>query len=526
MGAMCRKPALAETNSNAPGGSRAGQPAAGGGGGNSGPGGDQAGGGCAEGTASSASPLHIFAAGQNNYGGCGVPRLADDDLTIHSPVAARGLQLPPGTEIEKIALGQLFVLVLTKRGTVLHAGANDEGQRGTGRTDHDQHPELHAVPLPCPAVDIACGGEHAAAALSSGQAFTWGSNLVRSPHTAIKSVSGQLGRLGPAATPMAADGISATEKVYAGRHSTFFLSRGGEVAACGINVWGELCLGDYEGIVKVPRRAAALCGRRILQLQAGREHCIMLEADGSVHIWGRVGWSREPQLVPIPLAVGPAVCVAAAGGNTARSFAVAAEGALQLWDPVCSTLPLPGGTKASAVIGGSQCTFACSAEGQWAAMGRPGLGVPFEEGEVPIDAMSELRIIADRVPHCVPLTGSCSLFALYLEGPGAEEIMRKSTGLVYASGILNVSGRVLWEEDLSRPLSDVGVSAECVVHLLRLPRLPPAAGVTGSVEGAALGVFVDATPFGKDDRICVEVHPEATVLDLVVAAAEQLGLRA
>eukprot|EP01062_Namystynia_karyoxenos_P040315 TRINITY_DN29410_c0_g1_i1.p2 TRINITY_DN29410_c0_g1~~TRINITY_DN29410_c0_g1_i1.p2 ORF type:complete len:131 (+),score=17.42 TRINITY_DN29410_c0_g1_i1:715-1107(+) len=125
----------------------------------------------------------------------------------------------------------------------------------------------------------------------------------------------------------------------------------------------------------------------------------------------------------------------------------------------------------------------------------------------------------------MPLSGGSSEFALHIGGPGAESLWRRSVSLQTVSGVLSASGRELTEEDFPTPLSDAGVSADCVVELLRVPPLPPAAaGAAGSPVAAALAIYVDASRFGMTDLICVELHPDATV-DLVAAAADSLGLR-
>eukprot|EP01062_Namystynia_karyoxenos_P038091 TRINITY_DN27685_c0_g1_i1.p1 TRINITY_DN27685_c0_g1~~TRINITY_DN27685_c0_g1_i1.p1 ORF type:complete len:542 (+),score=133.45 TRINITY_DN27685_c0_g1_i1:95-1627(+) len=471
--------------------------------------------------ARAAAPLRIYAAGDNGYGQCGVPPLDrwlwhDEYVSnpIGTPVVAGGLQPPEGVQVEKISCGETFLIMLTTQGVVLHAGAGHVDQQGNGGADDDPHPELREVPLPCPAVDIAAGPVHAAAALSSGAAVTWGSNIL-----------GELGRAGCENTPGAAEGVTEAERVYAGNVCTFFLSRGGEVAACGVNYHGELCLGHAHPVQGL-QRVAALSGLNILQMQFGAEHCILLQADGSVLAWGSLGgsladgshlWSEESGCVPIRLDVGPALCVAA--GPASNAVVTAAEGTLWVWHEdtqMCkSAKRLPGDAQAAAVLCNGKCTFSRSAEGRWSGEGPFGVGLPSGYGHE-----EALGPLAD----CVPVCGSFSKFALYLYGSDAEQVACRSTGIPPLSGVLSFSGRVLHDRDLHTPLSELGVSAQAVLQLLRIPRLPLAAGGAGSQRGAALTVYVDASPFGAADTIFLELHPEATALDLVAAAAHSLGI--
>eukprot|EP01062_Namystynia_karyoxenos_P060583 TRINITY_DN52250_c0_g1_i1.p2 TRINITY_DN52250_c0_g1~~TRINITY_DN52250_c0_g1_i1.p2 ORF type:complete len:504 (+),score=128.08 TRINITY_DN52250_c0_g1_i1:73-1512(+) len=465
-----------------------------------------------------APPLRIRAAGRNDCGQCGVPR--QHGPLFLRPADAPGLQPPPGTAVCKICCGASFVLMLTDQGEVLHAGANDCGQLGNGEAHGESHPGLRAVPLPSPAADIACGEKHAVAALSSGAAFTWGFDY-----------HGRLGRGGEGRVPAPAEGITAAAQVFAGVRFTFFLSSGAEVAACGENESGQLCLGNVSFVPR-PQRVAALCGRRVVQLQCGEKHCILLEADGSVSVWGELHgyladgsdvWNARKGTVPTRVKVGPALCVAA--GYRCCAVVGADEGSLVLWGPRFFPRPRaqPGSGGVDMVICGAEVVFARFAGGPWAALGTGKYGLPFgsAEEETRLRPLTEGGLAARSVPIC----GSTSEFALYLEGCDAERVLLRSTGVRALSAVLRVSGRELGERDLDCPLSDLGVSAEAVVHLLRVPPLPPAAGAASPAEkGAALVVFVDASPLGAADAICVELHPEATALDLVAAAAGQLGL--
>eukprot|EP01062_Namystynia_karyoxenos_P038095 TRINITY_DN27685_c0_g2_i3.p2 TRINITY_DN27685_c0_g2~~TRINITY_DN27685_c0_g2_i3.p2 ORF type:complete len:260 (+),score=54.57 TRINITY_DN27685_c0_g2_i3:90-782(+) len=158
--------------------------------------------------ARAAAPLRIYAAGQNGHGQCGVPprnrrQVWGEYLSdpVDTPRAACGLQPPEGVEVAKIPCGSAYFLVLTTQGAVLHAGAGEEGQQGDGGADDTPHTEFSEVPLPCPAVDIAAGATHAAAALRSGAAVTWGSN--------------DYGELGRESTPGVVEGVTEAERVYA-----------------------------------------------------------------------------------------------------------------------------------------------------------------------------------------------------------------------------------------------------------------------------------------------------------------------
>eukprot|EP01062_Namystynia_karyoxenos_P068958 TRINITY_DN640_c1_g1_i6.p1 TRINITY_DN640_c1_g1~~TRINITY_DN640_c1_g1_i6.p1 ORF type:complete len:726 (+),score=189.57 TRINITY_DN640_c1_g1_i6:124-2301(+) len=360
--------------------------------------------------------VRIFAAaGFNSYGQLGVPPGEDRRRPCLSPVPADGLQPPQGAEIAELHCGQSFVLLRTAQGDVLHAGANDYGQRGEGSTDYDPHPQLSRVPLSAAAVSIAAGAAHAAAVLADRSVHTWGDNTYR-----------QLGRGGDEAVPQAVPGISDAERVSAGHLFTFAHRRGGEVSAWGENHYGQLCLGRPSVYKTVPQRVAALCGVPLLHLTGGEEHCIALRADGRALAWGSNGygwladgsavWTWERGCLPIVLQIGPQLSVAA-GYKFCGS--VGRDGVLRLWGKghaqQPAAVPLPGGAAAREVVcgGGSSgfTVFARSAGGEWAAMGSGDRGLPFGSG----DEVQQLRPLPEALAGCRRVvTGPDSVFTLYL----------------------------------------------------------------------------------------------------------------
>eukprot|EP01062_Namystynia_karyoxenos_P034360 TRINITY_DN25196_c0_g1_i1.p1 TRINITY_DN25196_c0_g1~~TRINITY_DN25196_c0_g1_i1.p1 ORF type:complete len:570 (+),score=119.81 TRINITY_DN25196_c0_g1_i1:98-1711(+) len=461
-----------------------------------------------EATAGSAR-LVIRAAGGNWWGECGLPR---DHAEILTPMYADGLQPPQGAEIAKICCGRDFRLMLTALGIVLHAGNAEDGHRGDPRGLRTPiHPELAPVPLPEPAVDIACGRDHAAAVLESGAVVTWG-----------RGIAGALGRpREKGSAPRVVERVTGVERVFADAGYTFFLCSGQEVHACGMNTAGQLCLGDYRKAF-APLRAGPLCGRRIAQIQGGKEHCAMLEEDGSVWVWGKVyltPGTEKKSCIPIRLDIGPARCIAAGMDRAGIEICAveAASGRLQCWGREVVRQPDLGPAPVSAVVMGFRTLFVRYASGQWVALGKGSHGLPFGTRDMVTDPRP--LTAAGLAPDCVPFTSPAARFVLYLQGSGAEGVLLRSTnGRALRTAVLRVGAAEVGPGQLDQPLSDLGVAAECVVQLLRLP-----AELGGGARGGALQVYVDATALGVGDHLCLELHSEATARELAVAAAEQLG---
>ncbi|SDY79831.1 Alpha-tubulin suppressor [Asanoa ishikariensis] len=194
------------------------------------------------------------------------------------PVRVEGL---PG-RVTAIAAGQNFVLALLANGTVMAWGDNFDGQLGQGQADSQPHPVPLAVRLPQRVTSIGAGSFHSLAVLADGSVSGWGLN-----------VSGQLGigdRVSPQPSPVAVLGLSGVrvKSVSGGFGHTLALLTNGRVKAWGSNAAGQLGDGtntrqltpvDVLGLTGVTAVSAGEDG------SASNGHSLAITR-GSVMAWG------------------------------------------------------------------------------------------------------------------------------------------------------------------------------------------------------------------------------------------------
>eukprot|EP01062_Namystynia_karyoxenos_P041838 TRINITY_DN3052_c0_g1_i1.p1 TRINITY_DN3052_c0_g1~~TRINITY_DN3052_c0_g1_i1.p1 ORF type:complete len:653 (+),score=138.93 TRINITY_DN3052_c0_g1_i1:80-1960(+) len=216
-------------------------------------------------------PLRVLASGYNQCELLGMDYVEEDQ-------ACPGLQPPEGEEIVRISLASMFVLMLTARRHILHAGSNRYGERGDGTRDFDPHPELHMVDLP-PAVDIAAAPDHALAVLADGRVFIWGTDYGRA--------GCKLERF----RAVAVEGVRDAIRVFAGcafcYPVRFVLRSCGAVAAWGDNEDGALCLDTDEQFLYTPRTVPALSGIPVIDIKWRCSNGAALLAHGGAVIWGK-----------------------------------------------------------------------------------------------------------------------------------------------------------------------------------------------------------------------------------------------
>jgi regulator of chromosome condensation len=83
--------------------------------------------------------------------------------------------IPNLTDIVAIAAGGMHNVCLTKEGTVLTFGCNDEGALGRTTSEEGSETLPGFVELPGRVIQITAGDSHSAALLEDGRVFVWGS---------------------------------------------------------------------------------------------------------------------------------------------------------------------------------------------------------------------------------------------------------------------------------------------------------------------------------------------------------------
>nr|XP_031849691.1 probable E3 ubiquitin-protein ligase HERC4 isoform X1 [Nomia melanderi] len=184
-------------------------------------------------------------------------------------------------EVEQIACGENYTVVVTKDGQIYSCGNNDYGQLGhnkeTRKLQLIDAPGLDAFAFK----KVACGAHHTLAINEWGQLFSWGSN-----------VKGQLGLNSETimeCTPriVKALGTSVIVQVACGMKHTIALTNNGELYSWGCNKEGQLGLdADVKNELK-PKLVNSLEGIPIVHIACGGYHSIAISKSGSVFAWGK-----------------------------------------------------------------------------------------------------------------------------------------------------------------------------------------------------------------------------------------------
>eukprot|EP01062_Namystynia_karyoxenos_P037953 TRINITY_DN27600_c0_g1_i1.p2 TRINITY_DN27600_c0_g1~~TRINITY_DN27600_c0_g1_i1.p2 ORF type:complete len:230 (+),score=54.53 TRINITY_DN27600_c0_g1_i1:95-784(+) len=107
-------------------------------------------------------------------------------------------------------------------------------------------------------------------------------------------------------------------------------------------------------------------------------------------------------------------------------------------------------------------------------------------------------------------------------GPVSRELGPAFRVLARRGLVLCVGGTEISDESLNLPLSEVGVSAECVLELVSVPDL---AEDTEPAEEGTLCVFISAPSLGHQDILPFEVAPGTTVGQLLAAFLRRCSSR-
>eukprot|EP01062_Namystynia_karyoxenos_P051697 TRINITY_DN4072_c0_g4_i1.p1 TRINITY_DN4072_c0_g4~~TRINITY_DN4072_c0_g4_i1.p1 ORF type:complete len:406 (+),score=112.90 TRINITY_DN4072_c0_g4_i1:105-1220(+) len=97
---------------------------------------------------------------------------------------------------------------------------------------------------------------------------------------------------------------------------------------------------------------------------------------------------------------------------------------------------------------------------------------------------------------------------------------------MFKLAVLLIGGQEVLSDKMHHPLSDVGISAECAVELLCVPRQGiDAEAPRADCGGCGIAIYCSAPTLGASETVCVELPPDATVADLATVAAARLGLQ-
>jgi len=200
-----------------------------------------------------------------------------------APVPVR--DIPDATQV---AAGSQYTCVLsvpTVMGTeILCWGRGDEGQLGGGSFASSTYPVVPSGTYG--AIQVAAGGAHTCALLSSGLVYCWGRNT-----------HGELGNgtTTGSSHPVQASGITNAIQISAGDENTCAVLSTGQVKCWGDNHWGQLGIGLYDGpdcggtCYASPAGPATGIGPPYVaatQVSTGAGHACAHLADNTIRCWG------------------------------------------------------------------------------------------------------------------------------------------------------------------------------------------------------------------------------------------------
>ena len=216
----------------------------------------------------------MFCWGSTIHGELGLGGIEDENILV-----PREVDFKKATEIEQIACGENYTVVITQDGEVYSCGNNDYGQLGheKGRKRLQLIPGLDAFVFK----KIACGARHTLAVNEWGQLFSWGSNA-----------EGQLGLnsknlIEPVPRMVKTLGTSIVVQVACGMSHVLALTNDGKLYSWGSNSEGQLGLGtDVRNEIK-PKLISCLAGVPISLIACGGYHSLAISKSGAVFGWGK-----------------------------------------------------------------------------------------------------------------------------------------------------------------------------------------------------------------------------------------------
>ncbi|XP_076173074.1 HECT and RLD domain containing E3 ubiquitin ligase 4 isoform X2 [Ptiloglossa arizonensis] len=218
----------------------------------------------------------MFCWGSTIHGELGLGDIEDERI-----LTPRMVDFKKAAEIEQIACGENYTIVITQDGQIYSCGNIDYGQ--LGHTKERKRLSLELIP----GVDafvfkkIACGAHHTLAVNEWGHLFSWGSNE-----------EGQLGLNSKniiECTPRMVKtlGTNVVVQVACGMKHALALTNNGELYSWGYNNEGQLGLGSDTEIEIKPKLVSSLVAVPIAFIACGGYHSIAISKSGSIFGWGQ-----------------------------------------------------------------------------------------------------------------------------------------------------------------------------------------------------------------------------------------------
>jgi alpha-tubulin suppressor-like RCC1 family protein len=265
--------------------------------------------------------------GNNDFGRCGVENNSSASTSQNiSPVELKFLRQ---NLVQQVVCGAAHTLLLSASGRLFSCGLGVQGQLGSGYKESQS--EFHPIDGVEGIVCAAAGFSHSAAVTRKGEILTWGSNKQNQVLSCLFSLiilmlnlMLQLGIFkhddkDGSAYPLSISALQGSKviQVECGAYHTIVLTAEKEVFTWGKGAHGRLGHGSEDNEV-LPRRVESLRKSNIVSIAAGYDHSAAVSADGRVWMWGHGEWYQlgtgnkknmlEPTLIEIDASVKQVSC--------------------------------------------------------------------------------------------------------------------------------------------------------------------------------------------------------------------------
>ncbi|HPW56369.1 MAG: SUMF1/EgtB/PvdO family nonheme iron enzyme [Thermoanaerobaculaceae bacterium] len=382
----------------------------------------------------------VWAWGEDLFGQLGMRR------TVYSSTPLT--QTAVGDSIQ-VAAGAYHSLAVRSDGKVVSWGSNSEGQLGYV-TSWQVSEQPKAIPNLDGIVAVAAGYWHSLALSSTGEVWSWGSNM-----------RGQLGSGSTASrtAPAKVQGLPQIAAVVAGEQHTLALSTTGKIWAWGYNNSGQVGNGT-RATQLTPVELAGLSG--VKAIGAGANHSLAVTEDGSLYVWGsnanrQLGdGGTNDRFAPFKLTTLSGVT--RADGGWGHTLALKNDGSVWSWGSngygqlgvgaavSVSSLPVKvtGVSNVEGIVAGSWYSIALQGAAGISVWGRNWLGELGDRTTVPkyvpnfLPSLNQVFAAAAGVEHTLLLSGSapCWLSCAAEASPtsGAPGLTVSFTGSAQAAG--------------------------------------------------------------------------------------------
>jgi alpha-tubulin suppressor-like RCC1 family protein len=231
--------------------------------------------------------------GRNDFGqlGRGNTENIGDDETVYS---AGNVDLGAGVTVKDLALGGFHTCALLTTGAVRCWGRNSEGQLGYGNTNHlganEPINNLPDVPLTGPVRKLVAGDLHTCALTFAGTLRCWGDGRfgqLGQGFSGSDSFWGNAANEIPSNLPGDINTGAQITNVAAGDSHTCALSSNGQLTCWGRGDSGQLGYGNFSNQGTPPSAGVNLDGVAAYRISAGAAHTCALRSNGTARCWGQ-----------------------------------------------------------------------------------------------------------------------------------------------------------------------------------------------------------------------------------------------